>query len=70
MAAARRPTVALALAVCAAVALLRASAFAGLSASAPARGARVARSATYEIMVTNPSVGARCRLNINEQTTV
>eukprot|EP00445_Apocalathium_hangoei_P002144 CAMPEP_0203861170 /NCGR_PEP_ID=MMETSP0359-20131031/12851_1 /ASSEMBLY_ACC=CAM_ASM_000338 /TAXON_ID=268821 /ORGANISM="Scrippsiella Hangoei, Strain SHTV-5" /LENGTH=133 /DNA_ID=CAMNT_0050778357 /DNA_START=72 /DNA_END=473 /DNA_ORIENTATION=+ len=72
MSAARRSTMGLVLAACAAVWVLS-PAFAGLSASAPSvRGDRTARAAgqIYEVMVTNPSVGARTRLNINGETTV
>jgi len=69
--AARRSGLCFALLACAALWAL-APAFAGHSAQPSVRGSRVPRaSATiYEIMVTNPSVGARTRLNINAATTV
>mmetsp|Transcript_94652 Transcript_94652/g.240751 ORF Transcript_94652/g.240751 Transcript_94652/m.240751 type:complete len:137 (-) Transcript_94652:129-539(-) len=72
----RRSLLVPALALCAALALLCADlapvpAFAGSSAQLAVRGSRMPRGATiYEVMVTNPSVGARTRLNINEKTTV
>eukprot|EP00445_Apocalathium_hangoei_P051951 CAMPEP_0204028792 /NCGR_PEP_ID=MMETSP0360-20130528/53223_1 /ASSEMBLY_ACC=CAM_ASM_000342 /TAXON_ID=268821 /ORGANISM="Scrippsiella Hangoei, Strain SHTV-5" /LENGTH=60 /DNA_ID=CAMNT_0050972667 /DNA_START=5 /DNA_END=183 /DNA_ORIENTATION=- len=57
----RRSLLALALALCAALGLLRsalAPAFAGSSAQPAIRGSRMPRAVTiYEVMVTNPSVG-------------
>eukprot|EP00445_Apocalathium_hangoei_P045049 CAMPEP_0203983052 /NCGR_PEP_ID=MMETSP0360-20130528/3520_1 /ASSEMBLY_ACC=CAM_ASM_000342 /TAXON_ID=268821 /ORGANISM="Scrippsiella Hangoei, Strain SHTV-5" /LENGTH=79 /DNA_ID=CAMNT_0050921907 /DNA_START=65 /DNA_END=300 /DNA_ORIENTATION=+ len=61
-----------ALLACALLWALAGPAFAGLSAQPAARSSRVplAAATIYEVMVTNPSVGARTRLNINEATTV